>query len=192
MLFAAGFKANGVYTIDPDGRSKFDVFCDMQTDGGGWTVFHKRNTGYTSFYRNWDEYKAGFGALTREFWLGNDNIHRLTASFAALLLVDIVNLKSEKKFAKYSSFSVSDESAKYQLNFGTYSGNAGNPMNDHNGMAFSTYDMDYDKWLSNCAVNYHGAWWYNSCYGSNLNGRYKENNDWNGRVKASEMKLRPK
>ena len=61
MLFAAGFKANGVYTIDPDGRGKFDVFCDMQTDGGGWTVFHKRNTGYTSFYRNWDEYKAGFG-----------------------------------------------------------------------------------------------------------------------------------
>ncbi len=36
--------ADGVYTIDPDGNEgndPFDVFCDMSTDGGGWTIIFK-------------------------------------------------------------------------------------------------------------------------------------------------------
>ena len=34
----------------------------------------------TSFNKNWEEYKYGFGDPTREFWLGNENIHMLTRS----------------------------------------------------------------------------------------------------------------
>lgn len=33
---------SGVYTIDIDGRDT-RVFCDMQTDGGGWTLFYANN-----------------------------------------------------------------------------------------------------------------------------------------------------
>jgi len=33
---------SGTYTIDIDGRDT-KVFCDMQTDGGGWTLFYANN-----------------------------------------------------------------------------------------------------------------------------------------------------
>lgn len=36
-----GDTGNGIYRIDPDGSgpgTAFDVYCDMETDGGGWTL----------------------------------------------------------------------------------------------------------------------------------------------------------
>jgi hypothetical protein len=56
-----------------------------------------------------------------------------------------------------------------------YSGTAGDCLAYHNGMMFSTYDRDHDKWWDNCAKHRHGAWWYNECQFSNLNGRYYNN-----------------
>jgi len=34
-------------------------------------VFQRRVDGTTDFYRDWAEYKAGFGDVYNEYWLGN-------------------------------------------------------------------------------------------------------------------------
>ena len=53
-----------------------NVVCDMDTDGGGWTVFQNR-TSSTDFYKGWADYKQGFGSGSN-FWLGNDIINEMT------------------------------------------------------------------------------------------------------------------
>ena len=49
------------------------------------------------------------------------------------------------------------------------SSSAGGPSN---GMRFTTLDADHDSSSNNCAVSYHGSWWYKNCYDANLNGQY--------------------
>ena len=135
-------------------------------------MFQRRRNGSVDFYRGWDDYKAGFGQLTAEFWLGNDKIHRLTASRLSSLRVKLEDWNEGKAYAKYGKFSIGDEQAQYRLEMGSYSGTAGDSLTYHNNMPFSTKDRDNDRWSSNCAVVWTGAWWYNSCHDSNLNGKY--------------------
>jgi len=202
-LYQFGKQISGVYKIDPDGLGEFEVFCDQKTASGGWTVFQKRQDGSVDFFRAWDDYKRGFGNLNGEFWLGLDKINRLSVSGSYNLRVDLEDLHGNTAFAEYSLFAVTSERTKYRLSLGSYSGTAGDSLGAHRGMAFSTKDRDNDKHSGDCASYYKGAWWYNSCYSSNLNGLYlhgkssgqgMEWEQWkdNYSVKRSEMKIRPK
>ena len=202
-LLKSGHTQSGLYSVNPDGRGHFTVYCDMRTDGGGWTVFQRRQDGSVDFYRGWNDYKAGFGQLTAEFWLGNDKIHRLTAARSISLRVELEDWNGVKGYAKYDKFNIGDEQAQYRLEVGSYSGTAGDSLAVHNNMAFSTKDRDNDNGgTTNCAVYWTGAWWYNGCYNSNLNGQYLgDKPDGHGAVwltfrsslslKFTEMKLRP-
>ncbi|XP_019863762.1 PREDICTED: fibrinogen C domain-containing protein 1-like [Amphimedon queenslandica] len=167
-----GMKQNGVYPIKPDYGPAFQVYCDMETDGGGWTVFQRRQDGSVNFFRYWTDYENGFGNLTGEFWLGLSKIHRLTKEGSNTLRVDLGDFDNNARYANYSTFSVSDGRTEYILTVGGYSGTAGDSMAYHNGLRFSTRDNDNDPVGSNCAQEGSGAWWYKSCYRSNLNGRY--------------------
>ena len=53
-----------------------------------------------------------------------------------------------------------------------FKGTAGDSLSYHNGMKFSTKDVDNDIDSVNCAQNYHGAWWFKRCLLSHLNGEY--------------------
>ena len=173
-----GCRKDGVYTIDPGCGKPFNVFCDMKN--GGWTVFQRRRDGSEDFYRNWADYVAGFGNLKREFWLGLDHIHCLTSAAPRTeLRVDLADFQGDYKYAQYHFFSVGNSGTNYRLNIAGYTGNAGDAMISSyniNGMQFSTKDRDNDRLSSgSCASSNHrqGAWWYNSCTYSNLNGLYR-------------------
>ena len=127
-LLKDGLTSSGVYTINPDGVKPIQVFCNMTTDGGGWTVFQKRFDGFVDFYLGWESYKNGFGDLNGEFWLGNDNLHRLTAADDVMLRVDLEDFEDDIRYAEYTTFKVADEGDKYRLLIGGYNGTAGDSM----------------------------------------------------------------
>ena len=79
-------------------------------------------------------------------------------------------------------------------------------MSHHDNRSFSTLDRDHDNLSENCAQEFHGAWWYNACHNSNLNGLYLHGPTgsfadgvvwslWKGfyySLKKTEMKIRPR
>ncbi|XP_064614169.1 ficolin-1-like [Liolophura sinensis] len=180
----------------------------MVTDGGGWLVFQRRQDGTVDFYRNWQSYKNGFGNLYGEFWLGLEKMHLLTSQRHYKLLINLEDFTGKSGEAAYSRFRISGEKEKFRLMVGAYSGTAGDAMTYHDGYQFSTFDSDNDGRVEgNCTAIDYGAWWYNDCQQSNLNGEYVHPGGtprstysglagytWQkayGNVQFTEMKIRP-
>ncbi|XP_034474135.1 ficolin-1-like [Drosophila innubila] len=191
-------KSSGVYEIriPSYSRHSFRVTCDADTRGGNWTIILQRLDGSENFYRNWNTYKKGFGNLEGEFFLGLDKIHALTADYSQELLVILEDPDGTEAFETYDRFGISDEDEEYALNtLGKASGTAGNSLEYHKTMKFSTYDRDNDNWVAgNCAARSTGAWWYNDCHNCNLAGKYDDKADgkgvnwWPFRSKVTSLK----
>ncbi|BFZ25724.1 hypothetical protein BsWGS_28763 [Bradybaena similaris] len=176
-----------------------EALCDTRTAGGGWITFQRRTKGDVSFYRNWVDYKKGFGNADTDYWLGNDVISNLTSLGYNELRVDLTK-ELRTYFAHYSMFKVADETVNYQLTVSGYDGTAGDGLSNHNSQNFTTYDRDNDMYPSgNCAALYSGGWWYHGCYTSNLNGLFGVHNAsgaaWEPTIRgtsadSTEMKIR--
>jgi len=201
-----GAHFSGVYTVFPPTLEEFgiDVYCDVKTEGGGWTVIQRRETGKVDFYQNWNKYKWGFGRLMREFWLGNMKINRLTKQRMYELRIELIDFQDNKAIAAYDYFAIDGEEDNYKLHVGKYvNGTAGDALGHHNGSPFSTFDVDNDASRSgNCAELFGGGWWYVRCYDSNLNGIYMTKHAYDtivwfqwkqnhAPIKFVEMKIRP-
>ncbi|XP_041672184.1 microfibril-associated glycoprotein 4-like [Cheilinus undulatus] len=201
-------RPSGVYTIYPIGStSAVQVFCDMDSQGGRWTVFQRRMDGSVNFYRPWDQYKIGFGSAAGEYWLGLENIFHLTRRKRSELLVDMEDFDGNTASARYTSFSIDPETDGYTLHVsGFVNGGAGDSLTYHSGMKFSTFDKDQDSSSGSCAKTYLGAFWYNGCHYTNPNGVYRWGVDgtlyavgvewyhWKGydySLKRFSMKIRP-
>jgi hypothetical protein len=103
----SGATMNGIYTINPGyGLTPFDVYCDMITDGGGWTVIQRliqvivlysfyllrRVDNSLAFYNNdWQQYKNGFnnGLENGSLWLGNERINVMSSRSNVILRIEI-------------------------------------------------------------------------------------------------------
>ncbi|KAJ8035736.1 Fibroleukin [Holothuria leucospilota] len=123
----SGGTANGVYFIKPDGCEEgFEVYCDNQTDGGGWTVFQRRTyDNFVDFRRDFSEYREGFGFLSGEFWLGNKILSFLTNQKPYHLRIDMTNSVGLSFYVTYDLFRISGERSNYKLiSVGRYNGTA--------------------------------------------------------------------
>jgi len=147
----------------------------------GWITIHQR-LGYSfNWNRNWADYKAGFGSINADFWLGLEKMHLLTSSQPYRLRVEMQDRSKNLWYsAEYWSFKIGDEiNDKYRLEVSGYSGDAGDSLQyrddwngngrfnlyNHNGMNFSTYDQRNGfPESTNCAAIRDGGWWFNRCY----------------------------
>ncbi|CAL1301594.1 unnamed protein product [Larinioides sclopetarius] len=170
-----GVKKSGVYTIYPRNRlascQSIEVYCDMETDGGGWTVIQRRGqygNGVDYFNKKWKDYKDGFGNLKKEFWIGNEKIYSITnqGQYAVRLEMEQENAKSA--FTLYENFWIEDEGAKFKLHISDGSGPGGDSISNHDGWAF--YTSDQPNKSGNDQSSRSGGWWRNGKGTSSLNG----------------------
>ena len=204
-LLDAGYTSSGVYTVCPGGsyHECIQVLCDMTSDCGGWTVVVRRQDGSVDFYRKWADYQVGFGDLSGEFWLGNDNLVTLTSNDSRVtweVRFDLEDWDGNTAWARYNAFKITQDS--YTLHLGTYdaSSTAGDGFGYNRGSPFSTKD----RGNQHCAKQREGAWWYDYCSWAQLTGKYyQRQNDcnycgimwfyWKGKhysLKESTMKIR--
>ncbi|KAG7156479.1 Angiopoietin-related protein 1-like 1 [Homarus americanus] len=159
----AGSTKSGVTKIRPSLEMEPQrVWCDQEVDGGGWTVMLRRQRQPTQldFRREWGTYAKGFGNPDKEYWID-------------------MTWEDEEATSLYDFFSVGPARfgvRGYELNVGGYneSSTGGDAMEYHNGMDFSTYDMDNDGASGGSCSEWSGGggWWYNFCFYSNPTGLY--------------------
>ncbi|XP_052891449.1 microfibril-associated glycoprotein 4-like [Anopheles moucheti] len=168
----------GVYFMKPDPSKNvsFEVARDLTNNhgfGSNWIVFQRRFNGSVNFYRNWTEYKQGFGDLRGEHWLGLDKLHAIVKTRCHELLIVLEDFNGVIAYAHYDDFKIGDESEKYMIkSVGLYTGTAGDSFSSHKDELFSTYDQDNDRAGANCAKSFVGAWWFYKCHRCHLNGEY--------------------
>ncbi|CAF96585.1 unnamed protein product, partial [Tetraodon nigroviridis] len=189
-----GATTSGLYFVKPGkDKEQFLVYCEIDSFGRGFTVIQRRRDGTVDFRKDWIQYREGFGYLsqddTTEFWLGNEKIHLLTTSsqMPTVLRIELVDWQGNKRYADYNMFRIGSEADKYRLTYGFYyGGDAGDAFDgfdfgtdpsdkfytSHNGMQFSTYDSDNDRYQGNCAEQEGSGWWMNRCHAAHLNGKY--------------------
>ncbi|KAF0041971.1 hypothetical protein F2P81_005503 [Scophthalmus maximus] len=171
-LFVRGQRVSGVYTIQPKNSERFDVLCEM-TSEGGWTGIQRRQDGSQNFDQLWESYKNGFGSLKGEFWLGLENIHSLSKQGQYVLEVELSDWAGERQTERYQ-FQLEGEKKKFAVHLEASSGDQEEIIvTGASGLPFSTADRDNDlAGDANCAELLSGGWWFSGCGESNLNGRY--------------------
>ncbi|XP_062411639.1 angiopoietin-related protein 3 [Sardina pilchardus] len=170
-IFNQGQRNSGVYAIKPNQSQPFNVFCEMNYDGGA-VVIQRREDGSVDFDQTWEKYEKGFGDLKQEFWLGLEKIHAIARQGPSVMHIQLEDWKDETRSIEYL-FTLDGPANDYPLHLTPLRGNLPDAMSNHTGMRFSTKDRDNDNHEdSNCARNYTGGWWFNACGDTNLNGRY--------------------
>ncbi|XP_061598143.1 angiopoietin-related protein 7-like isoform X2 [Cololabis saira] len=167
-LYHNGVRRSGVYTVVMTPGKTLPVYCDMETEGGGWTVFQRRRDGSVSFNRGWSEYRDGFGEPRGEHWLGNQHLHLLSSQGHHSLRIHLQDWSPVHRHALYQTFRIDNEENRYRLHVSGFSGTVEDSFGwYHDQHSFSTPDTG-----NICAEISHAGWWFHQCFYANLNGVY--------------------
>jgi len=167
QIRANGGSADGIYWLDPDGilgSPPIQVYCDMSSDGGGWTLAMNSVLG--------DE------ALTTDIVSNTGVVDLSTAhtrnladwavSQAAELRHQIIDTSNGQIFDGKYVAAYHDPMALFAdwTTIGAHTSGADQMLVDSYGMAWSTFDSDNDTWaVGNCSSLYGNIpWYYSACY----------------------------
>ena len=106
---------SGVYWINPDGNYKFEIYCDMDYDGGGWTILMNidqtnNQFGYSSDYWTNDEtFNTGSQLEPND---GSDDISSKYESFSRLkgdeLMVTFSDPEHQIRYVDFNSMTAEE------------------------------------------------------------------------------------
>ena len=185
-----------------------NVFCQNE-NSPQWLTIQNRESNAIDFNRTWSEYRRGFGNVLNQtdFWIGNENLHRLTTTYPCRLRIELTDWYNETRIATYETFRIADQRDGYRIHLSAYRGDIepaskvdskscfsskGNDLTaETNGMlriGFSRWHQNarFSTWdhyatSTNCPRKHAGGgWWYHSgadCAHVQLNGRFATHSD---------------
>lgn len=118
-----------------------------------------------------DEHRQLVKFLINEFFSKNKNKRLHNIRIYRLHRLELYNISVLFDWFTYQLSHLCSQN-HYQLQFGVYTGNAGDALSgsyhpevqwwaSHQGMKFSTRDMDNDRYERSCAQEDKGGWWFN-------------------------------
>ncbi|XP_040076820.1 techylectin-5A-like [Ixodes scapularis] len=168
---------SGEYEIYPR-NDPVNVRCDMESDGGGWTVIQRRSRYEAQnnyFEKDIKHYESGFITQEGASWIGLDNLHALTnfPNNQQALRIELTKIgQREPTVLLYRKFVVGSKQEGYKLTVADYEGPHQDALSYHKGQKFTikksmTQPADGDR----CSARLSGGWWFKDCNEANLNGR---------------------
>ncbi|XP_041478057.1 uncharacterized protein LOC121425996 [Lytechinus variegatus] len=129
VLFDAGYNRTDIYTIKPGKGNAFPVKCDMDTDGGGWTVIMRssQSDSIYDFNPSLRDYQDGFLDPSGDHWIGLDRMLAL-GPFPVRLRIDIRFWQIKVPIYGSYDFFLAGADQKYRADFKSFNGTAGDPL----------------------------------------------------------------